>query len=428
MAYHVPEEESLDLAGLRALQQRKLAAVLADARAGAFYERKLSGIAFDPASDPITALPLTTRGELENDQRANPPYGSVLTRPLGEYCRYHQTSGTGGHPLRLLDTRDTWQWWKRCWCIIFRAAGVEPEDRIVFPFSFGPFVGFWCAFEAAVDLGNLSLPAGGMTTTARLQYILDNDVTVICCTPTYALRMVEVAQAEGIDIAPSRVRLLIVAGEPGGSLPGLRSAIEQAWNARVIDHAGMTEVGPWGFECVEAPGGIHVTESEFIAEVIDPTTGDVLPEGTTGELVLTNLGRVGWPLIRYRTGDQAALIRNRCACGRCFARIEGGIQGRIDDMIFIRGNNVFPSVIGDILQGIPGIAEYRIRVSPKRALAELNLVVEPSAEAPDSLVQLVTSAVRDRLHFTPLVELASPGTLERFEMKARRVIRDDGEG
>jgi phenylacetate-CoA ligase len=424
VSFYVPDEESLPPIALRDLQRRKLTdLVRAALPTNAFYAAKLGAV---PSGErcQLAELPFTTREELQADQAARPPFGTNLTFPVGSYQRLHQTSGSAGEPLRWLDTADNWAWWKKCWGIIYRAADVRPADRLFFPFSFGPFIGFWGAFETSVSLGNLSLPAGGMTTTARLRHLLDHEGTFVCCTPTYALRMAEVAREQGIDLAGSTVRGLIVAGEPGGNVPATRSRIESAFGARVFDHAGMTEVGPWGFECLEAPGGLHVMESEFIAEVIDPRTDAVVPEGETGELVLTNLGRTGSPLIRYRTGDQVRLIRARCACGRWFARAEGGILGRVDDMLTIRGNNVFPSTVEGIIRRFSEIAEFSLEIDERATLADLNIRVEPFAgiEA-TGLADRVADAIRDRLHFRPTVTLAEPGRLPRFEMKAKRLIR-----
>jgi phenylacetate-CoA ligase len=308
--------------------------------------------------------------------------------------------------------------------MVYRAAGLTREDKLVFPFSFGPFIGFWGGYEAAADRGNLVLAAGGMTTSARLRYLLDNEATVVCCTPTYALRMAEVADAEGLRLAQSSVRALIVAGEPGGNIPTVRARIESSWGARVFDHSGMTEMGAYGFECVEVPGGMHVMETEFIAEVIDPATTAPLPDGQEGELVLTNLGRWGSPLIRYRTGDQARLIRDRCACGRWFARLEGGILGRVDDMLIVRGNNVFPSAVEGVIREFREVGEFNFVVDRPRSLAELEIRVEPVAgvEAAD-LAERIGDRVRDRLLFRPKVTIVPRGTLPRSEMKARRVVR-----
>lgn len=427
LAYHVPDEETLDSDALAALQRRKLSAMLRQVLAtNAFYRRKLTGIAFDALVDPIAKLPCTTRAELEQDQTEHPPYGTNLTQPIEAYVRLHQTSGSsGGRAMRWLDTPANWQWWKRLWGIIYTAAGVTQGDRIFFPFSFGPFVGFWAAFESAVALGNLSLSAGGMTTPARLRFMLHNRCTVVCCTPTYALRMAEVAAAEGIDLVGSLVTKLIVAGESGGSIPATRQRIEASWGARVYDHTGMTEIGALGFECEQAPGGVHLTESECIAEVIDPASGRAVGNGAAGELVLTNLGRWDSPLIRYRTGDQVRLSsQRRCACGRCFARMEGGILGRIDDMVVVRGNNIFPSSIEAIIRRFDKVVEFRIELAHNGSLPQLRVDLE-AADGADGkeLAGQVERAIQDALSFRPQVRSVPSGTLPRFEMKAARFVK-----
>lgn len=423
MPFHNRQEETLDRQGIDQLQREKLAALLSHtADNSPFYRERLADDRFDVATDPISALPLTTRDDIETDQRDHPPYGTRLTYPVQRYVRLHQTSGSRGQPLRCLDTADDWKWWKKCWAIIYTAGGVLPNDRFFVPFSFGPFIGFWAAFEAAVAMDCLCLAAGGMTTTARLRHLLENEATVICCTPTYAMHMADVAVAEGLDLPSSAVRLLIVAGEPGGSIEAVRSRIESGWGARVLDHAGMTEVGPWGFECVEQPGGLHVLESEFIAEVIDPKSCETVAEGQPGELVLTNLGRWGSPLIRYRTGDRVTMTSGRCACGRWFARVEGGVRGRFDDMMLIRGNNVFPSTIEGIIRGFDEVAEFKLIVDRRDAMADLCIELEPrdSTQTAD-LTERVENEIRNKLHFRPAVSLVPPGTLPRFEMKANRL-------
>jgi len=425
---HNRDEETLSPPALASLQRQKFAALLQHVcEHSPFYRARFGPIDVDAAVADPSILPLTTRAEIQEDQRVHPPYGSIPTEPLHHNVRLHQTSGSTGAPLRWLDTRESWEWWKYGWAIIFRAAGLTAADRLMFPFSFGPFIGFWSAFESAVALGNLCLPAGGMTTKARLRFLLDHDVTIVCCTPTYALRMAEVAAQEGIDLVGSPVRALIVAGEPGGNIPATRAAIERGWGARVFDHAGMTEMGPWGFECVEAPGGLHVMESEFLAQIVDPATGRVLDDGLEGELVLTNLGRRSMPLIRYRTGDQARLSRGRCACGRSFARIEGGLTGRVDDMLVIRGNNVFPSAIEGVIREFRQIGEFRICVQSRTAMNELRVEIEVVGGADgEDLARRLAAELRDRLHFRARVEVAPPGSLPRFEMKAQRVVRVDG--
>ena len=175
---------------------------------------------------------------------------------------------------------------------------------------------------------------------------------------------------------------------------------------------------------MEAPAGVHLIESEFIPEVIDPETGGAVSDGSVGELVLTNLGRVGSPLIRYRTGDQVRMLRQRCACGRWFARLEGGILGRTDDMLLIRGNNVFPSAVEEVVRGFP-IAEFRITAKQGSSLTELKIEIEfaPGTDG-RGIIQKLSEAIRDRFNFKPMVVAVDPGTLPRYEMKSRRLIRE----
>lgn len=312
---------------------------------------------------------------------------------------------------------------------MLEAAGVTGEGRVFVPFSFGPFIGFWGGFEAAAHMGCFVLPAGGMTTSARLHHLLDHAATVVLCTPTYALRLAEVAEEHGLDLSNSPVRTLIVAGEPGGNIPAARRRIEQRWGARVFDHSGMTEIGCYGFQCDADPTAMHILETEFIPEVVDPRDAAPVSDGVEGELVLTNLGRLGSPLIRYRTGDVVRMIRTRCACGRWFARLQGGILGRVDDMLVVRGNNVFPATIEGIIREFAEVAEFVIRVGRERPMAELNIDVEPLANASNAgLGERIVAAIRDRLHFRAVVRVVPQGSLPRSELKSRRVVRDARNG
>jgi phenylacetate-CoA ligase len=392
-----------------------------------FYARKFAeaGLsAGDLADLDLARLPLTTKDELLADQQAHPPYGSSLTYPIGRYTRYHQTSGTSGTPLRWLDTNESWGWVLDVWRYLFRIAGVTAEDVLFFPFSFGPFLGFWSAFESACGMGCLCLSGGGMSSTARLRFLLDNRPTVVLCTPTYALHLAGVAGHEGIDLASTSVRALIVAGEPGGSVPEVRARIEAGWGARVFDHNGMTETGPVGIECPENPGGLHLLETHHWAEVLDPATSAPVPPGTEGELVLTTLGRWAHPLIRYRTGDLVRVDPRPCPCGRSLLRLDGGIRGRADDMVVIRGNNVHPSTLQTILLRHEGLAEFRIEVDETRTLPVLRIEVEPSASADGAaLAGRIDRAIQDELLFRAEVRAVPPGSLPRFELKAHRVVR-----
>jgi phenylacetate-CoA ligase len=406
--------------------------------ANRFYTRKLeeAGITFDVASltDFARRFPFTTKHELAEDQRAHPAYGTNLTYPLGRYSRMHQTSGTRGTPLRWLDTPESWEAMLGCWREVFHAAEVGAADRILFAFSFGPFIGFWLAFEAAARVGALCLPAGGLGSEARLRMLLDNGATVLCCTPTYALRLAEVAAAEKIDLQASCVRRIIVAGEPGGSVGAVRERIERLWpGARVFDHHGMTEVGPVTFECPVRPGVLHVLENAHFAEIVDPLTDRPVPPGETGELVLTTLARTGSPVLRYRTGDLVvaeprSLTDEPCACGRHELALRGGILGRTDDMMVVRGVNVYPSAVDALVRTQADVAEYRVWLTTDAALAELRIEIEPELGCPDvsALVRRVEKDFDNALSLRVTVTPVPPGTLPRFEMKAQRWVRTAG--
>ena len=368
--------------------------------------------------DDFRRLPFTRKSELVEDQAAHPPFGTNLSYPLERYVRVHQTSGTTGTPLRWLDTQESWDWWARCWTVVLRAAGLGPGDRVFFPFSFGLFVGFWAGFEGARALGALAIPGGGQDTAQRLAAMESLGATAVCCTPSYALHLAEVAQERGIALARLGVRATVHAGEPGAGIPAVRARIEAAWGARAYDHAGMTEMGAYGFECT-AQSGLHVNEGEFIAEVIDPLTGAPAAEG---ELVLTNLGRAGSPLLRYRTGDRVRVARGPCACGRAFLRLDGGILGRVDDMLIVRGVNVFPSALEGIVRRFPAVEEFLIEVYRRGQLDEVRLLLEVQGSAAP-VVAAVQEAVRVDLGIR-VEAVPVPGrSLPRYELKARRLVR-----
>ena len=394
-------------------------------RANGFYARKYRAAGFDPLRIQSLAdfadLPYTTKAEIAVDQTEYPPYGSNLILPRKDYSRVHQTSGTStGRPMRWLDTPLSWRWILDCWSQGFRdCIGLTPDDRVFFPFSFGPFLGFWAAFEAVARGGHLAISGGGMPTTARLQALVEHGATVICCTPTYALHLAEVAVAEKIDLAGSTIRAVVVAGEPGGGIPATRERIAQAWGARVYDHYGLTEVGPVAFETTDRPNEMKLLESEFFVEVLDPATDR---PGESGELVLTNFGRLGSPLIRYRTGDLVTLSPDRDERGNRY--IAGGILSRADDMIHIRGNNLYPSALEAVIRRFREVVEFRILVEDSETLSDLKIEIEPAdAAAGAKLTESVARAIRDALLFRVDVVAVAPGSLPRFELKSRRVVR-----
>ena len=356
-------------------------------------------------------MPFTRKDELVRDQAAHPPYGSNLTFPLERYTRLCQTTGTMGKPLVWLDTPESWNWMLGNWARIYHRAGLTAGDRIYFAFSFGPFLGFWTAFDAAAKLGFLCIPGGGIGSAERVRALIQHQATVLCCTPTYALRLAEVAHAERIDLREGSVRTIIVAGEPGGSVPGVRARITAAWNgARVVDHYGMTEVGPTAFE--EGEGVLRIIDESYFAEIVDPRTGAATPPGAVGELVLTTLGREASPLLRYCTGD---LVKQKLDADGC--TLEGGIIGRADDMIVVRGVNIYPSAVEAVVRSVSGVAEYRVEVRRQESLAKLALQVECEN---DAVARGLERALNAAFSLRIPVTCVAPGTLPRFEMKARR--------
>ena len=357
-------------------------------------------------------LPTTTKADL-----LAAPH-QFLTKPVEDYTRIHQTSGTTtGQPLRWYDTPQNWAWMKKCWFRYFAIAGITPADVAFFPFSFGPFLGFWTAFESCLDFGLRTLPGGGLSSTARIRMLIDHQATVLFCTPTYALHLAEVARAEKLDIC-GVVKRIVVAGEPGGAVESTRKIIEEAWGARVLDHYGLTEVGPMAMEPFDQPGGLQIHTDDYFIEVLQPNSNEPAALGEPGELVVTNLGRCDSPVIRYRTGD---LVRQSIVSESTkWVRLEGGIIGRLDDMLHIRGNNVYPTAIEAVLRSFPEVQEFRIHVDDTQALHDLRIEIETALP---SVVQPVHQALRDKLLFRCEVKAVAPGTLPRFEMKAHRLIR-----
>lgn len=422
ISYLDPFIETIGREALAEIQLKKFQMMLTQILdSNAFYKNKFKEIGVTSAQDirsfeDLHRLPFTVKPELSSDQAANPPYGTNLTFPRETYMRIHQTSGTTGVPLCWLDTREDWSWWGRCWATVFKSVGVTSSDRVFFAFSFGPFIGFWSAYEGGNQIGAFCIPGGGMSSYQRLTAILTHEVSVLVCTPTYALHLAEVAEQEGINIAESTVKTTIHAGEPGASLPGTKERIGAAWGASCFDHAGATEVGAWGFEC-QAQDGLHVNEGEFICEVIDPQSGEPAEEG---ELVITNLGRVGMPIIRYKTGDQVRLQRAPCQCGRSFLRLDGGVVGRIDDAFIVRGINVFPSAIENLVRRVPEVGEFTVDIYRRSELDDVELQIEVRNADPEAISEAVARELRNGLGLRIKVTPVQFGTLPRFDLKARR--------
>jgi phenylacetate-CoA ligase len=382
----------------------------------AFQRERLRGARVRTLED-LRALPYTTKDELLDDQAGSPPYGTNLTFGLERYTHLHLTSGTVGEQLRVLQTAEDWQTTRRCFALVLSAAGVSAGDRVALPFPFGAYLQFWAAAAGVEDIGALALPLGGLEGRERLRAIAEFEATAIVCTPTYALGLIDIAMQWGLEDAFASVHALICQGEPGASIPAARERIESAWGARVYDHAGSTEVGVFSYPCA-AGGGLHVNERDFLCEILDPLTGAEAQPGTQGELVLTALSRSGFPAIRFRSGDVVD-VGGQCPGDHDDVWLPNGIVGRTDDMVVIRGMNVFPSAIEQTLREAGVLGEYRIRFyTEPTERDEIRVLVEATDPA---LVRQIEERIFDRLALRVRVVLVMPGVLTAPRAKARRV-------
>lgn len=425
MQYFDEKIETLPRDQLEQLQLEKLQAMMAELWGkNQFYTNKWKSAGVKPEDiktlADIPKLSITTKSELVQDQVDNGPFGSNLTYPVDNYVRFHQTSGTTGLPLKVLDTEESWDWWGKCWAYVLSGAGVTPEDRVFMAFAFGPFVGFWAAVEGARKLSSILIPGGGRDSVQRLELMREMGATVLACTPTYALRLAEVARETGFDLSQIPMRSTIHAGEPGANIPATKKRIEDTWTAKCFDHAGASEVGAHSFECEIQPGGTHLIESEFIAEVLDPLTLEPVAAGEKGELVITNLGRWAFPVIRYRTGDIVRANTDICKCGRTGMRFEGGVIGRADDMVTVRGVNVFPAAVENILRQFDEVVEFRVTVRTVKYMDEMDIECELVEGSNEGVFSNIGEMLYTMLGFRPKLRAVEQDSLPRFDMKANR--------
>ena len=432
--YWNPRHETMPREQIEALQVRKLRNLLEWTDAQVPWQSKRlrdAGVTADSVEilDDIRRIPLMTRDDWMQGQIEAPPYGPILAVPPEKAIRYHMTSGTTGRtPIRVLDSMKDWEWIAEMWCYGFWGFGVRPGDIVFFAFSYGTFVGFWGAHYACEKIGCLVLPGGNMTTDARVKQILDMEATVVCSTPTYALRMAQEARALNIDLAKGPVRRVILSGEPAGSIPATKKLIEDEWGAKAGDTAGMTELGTiMMFECTEQPGGTHIIEDHYIEEVLDPETNEPVPYGEMGERVVTSFGRGFIPVLRYKTRDFVVKVPGtNCRCGRTFDIYEGGIRGRVDDMKLVRGTNVYPRAVEAIIREYPEIDEFQIHLytaEGRRDEIEVLIEIPDQDVEPNRIVGELGRALAEAhegLRFG--VRVVETGTLPRFELKAKRVL------
>ena len=428
--YLEPRIERASRAELTRLQTRRLREqVRHAATASPFYRRKFRAAGVRPERVRTLAdlreLPFTTKDELKENQAQKPLWGDVLAVPFADVVRVHMTSATTGRPLAYLDTAEDWYGFYHSYARSLHAFGVRRADMVMAAFSYGPWIGYWSGFYAAQALGCLVYPAGGLSTDQRIDALLTYPITVLGCTPSYALFLAEAAAKKGVDLAKqTEVRITWHTGEPGASIPATKARIEAAFGARAYDLPGLTEIAAWGFECDARAGLTHVHEDYCYPEVLDEQDRPVGPGGR-GELVFTSLFRKAMPLIRYRTRDVVQLADRKCPCGRTLVAFEGGVLARLDDMKKVRGIIVYPRRIEELVRPHAGVDEFQVVFRRHEGLDDILIRIDPAptltlAER-GKLGARLTDDLRTGLGIRVTVEVGEPGSLPRFDHKARRV-------
>ena len=404
-----------------------------------FYRRKWDAAGVGPDTlrriEDLARFPIVTKAELRADQAANPPFGSYLCVDRSEVDRIHGTSGTTGKPTAFAIGRDDWRRIANAHARVLWAMGVRPSDTVFVGSPFSLYMGSWATLAGVERLGATAFPFGagvpGQTLTA-VRWLREMRPTAFYGTPSYALHLVEVARAEGIDPRELGPRVLFFSGEPGAGIPATRHRIEETFGGRCFDSGSMAEMTPWAHlgECAERTG-MHLWQDIVYAEVCDPETLRPVPFGGQGTPVYTHLERTSQPMIRLLSGDLTTWTDEPCPCGRTYPRLPRGIYGRIDDQFTVRGENILPSAIEDVLLATPGYGgEYRVVVSRREAMDEL--LVQAEADATTQADPAAVAAFRGRLErelratlgVRTVVRVEPPGTLPRTEFKARRVVDD----
>jgi len=427
--YFEPEIEIASRETLTRLQTERVREQVRHAYKSPFYRRKLDEAGVKPTQirtlDDIHKLPFTTKDELKQSQLDHPLWGDFLAVPFEECLRVHMTSATTGRALAFLDTPEDWHGFYHSYARALYAFGVRKSDVVMAAFSYGPWIGYWSGFYAAQDLGALVFPAGGLSTEQRLDALLTYPITVLGCTPSYALFLAEQAAKKGIDLAKqTKVRITWHTGEPGASIPATKARIEAAFGAQAFDLPGLTEIAAWGFECEVRNGLTHVNEDYCLPEVLGEDGQPVRP-GEKGELVFTSLYRKAMPLLRYRTRDVVQLADRRCSCGRTLVAFEGGVLARQDDMKKVRGIIVYPRRIEEIVRAHQGVDEFQIVFRRLEGLDDILVRVDPASHLTTDDATRMQGALGEELRLglgiRVSVELTECGALPRWDHKARRV-------
>ncbi len=400
-----------------------------------FYKRKYDEAGIKPSDirslEDIRRVPFTVKEELRESQARHPPWGDFPCIPPEEGVRVFQTTGTTGIPVRAILNKQDWTvHFYEQFMHFMHGYGIRKDDVLFVPFGYSLYIAWW-GFQAALEqAGVMIVPGGGQSSQDRIRNVFEWGATAVCGTPTYLLYLGDTAKKLGVPLAESKVRVVVAAGEPGANIPSTKASIEALWGAKCYDDIGSTEISNFGFECV-AQKGTHVIESMFYPECLDPETLEPVPPGQVGELVLSNLCTESIPLLRYRMKDLVRFNTDPCDCGRTFLRLDGGILGRSDDMFQFAGVNIFPSAIENLIRQEEAFSnEYQIVVPKMGSGRRLRIRVEPasdriSGDVMRRTVEKFIETFKYRITVTPEVEIVAAGELPRFELKAKRLIRED---
>jgi phenylacetate-CoA ligase len=429
-----PVLETLPLEDLRTLQFQKFKRIFAHTyQHSPFYKKKFNEAAIQPDDiktlEDIRKIPITSKDELRpaQENKSPFPYGELLSVPIDEVVRYHQTSGTTGTPVRYADSWGDWEWYSENWAYALYARGLRSNDRVYVPFPYHLFLAFWGGHYGAEKVGAEVIPGGSTSTEQRVREMRDLKCTAMMCTPTYALRLAEKAREIGID--PKKdipVNKIFSGGEPGASIPATKKRIEDAWGGKIFDQLGATEAPLWAFEC-RAQRGLHLNEAMDLIEILNPETFEPVEPGEIGTAVITTLDRYAMPTIRFDLKDMVKLSTNPepCECGRTWRMLEGGIIGRRDHITKIRGVLFAPPSVEQAVRSLPELGdEYEIVLYREQDQDEIIVKAEILPEYQQDAEKLKQRAIRELRNATQLrceVEFHPFGSLPRYEVKAKRL-------
>jgi phenylacetate-CoA ligase len=395
-----------------------------------FYRERWDAAGVDPGKisslDDFRRIPLLRKQELRIEQTEHPPFGRYLCVPRNDVLRVHGTSGTTGKPTAFGVSRDDWHRIATAHARIMWSAGIRPSDTIFLGSFFGLYWGGWGALIGGERLGATCFPFGagvpGQTQQA-VEWLAQMKPTAFYGTPSYALRIAEVAREAGYDPVDFGIRVLFFSGEPGAGIPSTKDLIERTFGGACIDMGSMAEMSPWmtNAECDERRG-MHLWDDIVYTEVLDSTTQEPVGPGEVGVPVYTHLERESQPMIRLWSGDLSRYTDEPCPCGRTYRRLPDGLFGRADDMLVIRGENVYPAAIEEAIRAAGCNGEFRVNVVRKNALDELIVRAEAASGTSESgLRQAVVGQIKKKLGLRATVEIVRAGSLERTEFKSRRI-------